>query len=99
MTSLVLRSKRLALLAALLAGVVVAAASAGGAWWYSQVRSEAVARALTAGDPSRAPELIRRYGCSGCHTIPGIQGADGLVGAPLRDLRRRVYVGGVVFNS
>jgi mono/diheme cytochrome c family protein len=72
---------------------------AGGTRWYSQHQSEAVARALTAGEPSRAPDIIRRYGCSGCHTIPGIPGADGLVGASLSDIKRRVYVGGVAFNS
>jgi mono/diheme cytochrome c family protein len=93
------RRKRLALLGALLIGVVVAAGMAGGTRWYSQHQSEAVARALTAGEPSRAPDIIRRYGCSGCHTIPGIPGADGLVGASLSDIKRRVYVGGVAFNS
>ncbi len=31
-----------------------------------------VARAMTGGDPERAPPLLRRYGCSGCHAIPGV---------------------------
>jgi cytochrome c551/c552 len=96
---LVRHRKRLALLGTLIVGVVVATGTAGGARWYSQHQSEAVARALTAGEPSRAPEIIRRYGCGGCHTIPGIPGANGLVGASLSDIKRRVYVGGVVFNS
>jgi len=97
MKMLLRRKKRLALLAVLL--VCIAAGTTAGTKWYSQHRSEVIARALTAGDPSRAPEIIRRYGCSGCHTIPGIPGADGLAGASLSDIKRRVYVGGVVFNS
>ena len=54
---------------------------------------------MTGGDIARAPDLIRRYGCAGCHTIPGIPGGDGKVGGPLQDIRQRVYVGGVVTNS
>ncbi len=58
----------------------------------------AVAIALTGGDPTRAPALFRRYGCSGCHTIPGIPGADGQTGAPLAGLSKHVYIAGVLQN-
>jgi len=78
--------------------VVVAAASAVPGWMAARQRDD-VARAITGGDSSRAPELIRRYGCGGCHTIPGIPGGDGQVGGPLSDLRKRVYVAGVTGNS
>src|SRR5690348_6599888 len=37
----------------------------------------------TAGDPQRGALLISREGCGGCHSIPGIGNADGLVGPPL----------------
>jgi cytochrome c2 len=67
--------------------------------WSSQQQSQAVARAMTGGEPSRAPDIIRRYGCAGCHTIPGIPGGDGQVGGPLSNIKHRVYVGGVVPNS
>jgi cytochrome c len=80
--------------AILIVSVVVAAA-----FWQKQQRSRDTAIAMTGGDIARAPELIRRYGCAGCHTIPGIAGGDGKVGGPLKDLRQRVYVGGVVTNS
>src|SRR3954462_15839688 len=79
--------------------VVVAAATAGTAFWQSQDKSVATARAMAGGNPARAPDLIRRYGCAGCHTIPGIPGGDGKVGGPLEDIRQRVYVGGVATNS
>ncbi|HEX5831108.1 MAG TPA: c-type cytochrome [Gemmatimonadaceae bacterium] len=42
---------------------------------------------------------IRAYGCGSCHTIPGIPGADALVGPPLQGLVRRAYVGGVLPNT
>jgi len=67
--------------------------------WQMGHRSESIARAMAGGNPARAPELIRRYGCAGCHTISGIPGGDGQVGGPLKDMRQRVYVGGVVVNS
>ncbi|MGJ4929252.1 c-type cytochrome [Bradyrhizobium sp. HKCCYLS2038] len=81
--------------------VVLLAAIAGPAAmaWSSSRESERAARAMTGGDPDHAPELMRRYGCAGCHTISGITGADGQVGPPLTGLRQRVYIGGVANNS
>jgi cytochrome c len=67
--------------------------------WSGQEQRRSVAIAMTGGDPARAPGHIRRYGCAGCHTIPGIPGGDGQVGGPLGDIKRRVYIGGVVTNS
>jgi cytochrome c1 len=57
------------------------------------------ARWMTLGDASKAPQPLRRFGCSGCHEIPGISGADGKVGGSLSDLRKRVYIGGVLNNT
>jgi cytochrome c2 len=81
--------------AAFLAVSVIAAAIS----WNAQHQSRSVAIAMTGGDPARAAGHIRRYGCAGCHTIPGIPGGDGQVGGPLEDIKRRVYIGGVVTNS
>jgi cytochrome c1 len=67
--------------------------------WRSQHQRYQVASVITQGDASRASPIIRRYGCSGCHSIPGIPGADGQVGGSLAEIRKRVYVGGVVNNS
>lgn len=55
--------------------------------------------ALTGGHPERAPEEIRRYGCASCHTIPGVPGADALVGPPLAGISRRMYIAGVLTNT
>lgn len=85
-----------------LAGVTLAcilAAVAAVASWSAQQQSERVARAMTGGDPARAPEIMRRYGCGGCHTIAGIPGADGQVGPQLSGLLHRVYIGDGVANS
>ena len=78
---------------------VAAAAIPSALAWSSQQQTEEIARAITGGDPAHAPALFRRYGCTGCHTISGIPGADGQVGPPLSDLVHRVYIGGVATNS
>jgi len=57
------------------------------------------AAALTGGHPERGRAAIGRYGCGSCHRIPGIPGAEGLVGPPLAEVARRSYVGGVLTNT
>jgi len=54
---------------------------------------------MTGGDPSRGPALMRKYGCQSCHTIPGVVGADGLVGPPLAGIASRSYIAGVLPNA
>ena len=49
------------------------------------------------GDP--APALMIRYGCAGCHTIPGVPGARGKTGPSLAGFAGRLYVGGAATNS
>jgi cytochrome c2 len=78
---------------------LVFAAAAVAASWSSQPQTARIARTMTGGDPERAPEIMRRYGCSSCHTIPGIPGADGQVGPRLSGLLNRVYIGGSAANS
>ena len=57
------------------------------------------AAAITGGDPSRGPDLLRKYGCQSCHTIPGVVGANGLVGPPLAGIASRSYIAGVLPNA
>ena len=54
---------------------------------------------LTGGDPHRGEAAIRTHGCSSCHTIPGVDGADALVGPSLDHIASRRYIGGVLPNS
>jgi cytochrome c2 len=51
------------------------------------------------GDPARGAAEIRNAGCGSCHRIPGIAGADGLVGPPLDLIGRRIYLAGVLRNT
>jgi cytochrome c1 len=54
---------------------------------------------LTGGDPKRGPALIGYYGCASCHEIPGVRGADGLVGPSLRRIAVRSYIAGMLPNT
>jgi cytochrome c2 len=87
-----------------LIGAILAIGLITAAWlttesWMAAGQSAAVARVLTNGDPARAASLATRYGCAGCHTIPGLPAADGKVGPPLGGLRQRVFVAGVLPNT
>lgn len=54
---------------------------------------------LAGGHPDRGLAVMRKYGCNTCHTIPGMNGADGLVGPPLDGIAQRMYIGGVARNT
>jgi cytochrome c2 len=64
----------------------------------SRYHDEAVAN-MVGGNPDRGPQLIRSYGCSTCHTIAGVDGANGLVGPPLTGIAQRAYIAGVLPNA
>lgn len=51
------------------------------------------------GDPQAGAELIAATGCGSCHIIPGITGAEGLVGPPLNHMARRIYIAGLLRNT
>jgi cytochrome c2 len=82
-------------------GILVIAAASGFATFTikEDQKRTAVAIAMTGGNPAMAPAILRTYGCTGCHTIPSVPGADGKVGGPLSGMRERVFVGGVVTNT
>ena len=61
--------------------------------------TERAAAAMTGGDPQRGKVAVSRYGCATCHTIPGINGADALVGPPLNQMGSRSYIAGVLPNN
>lgn len=69
----------------------VGAAARGGA--------AAGAAAVTGGDPARGIALMARYGCQGCHVIPGVPNAHGQVGPPLTGMADRVYIAGLLPNN
>lgn len=51
------------------------------------------------GNVKRGKDLVYYYGCGSCHVIPGVTGADALVGPPLTDFSRRIYIAGVLRNT
>jgi cytochrome c1 len=87
-------SKTGSMVLALLLGGSVALAACGG-----PETGAAPPRATSQGIPERGKALISSYGCGSCHTVPGVKGADGLVGPPLDEFARRSYIAGMLPNS
>jgi cytochrome c2 len=52
------------------------------------------------GDPARGRVIIASgvHGCTTCHAIPGMRGAQGVVGPPLDGLARRGFIAGQLPN-
>lgn len=57
------------------------------------------ARYVTGGDVQRGRVAIRQYGCQTCHVVPGVTGADALVGPPLNGIADRLYLAGILPNT
>ena len=55
--------------------------------------------AAASGSAEVGRQLLASYGCGSCHTIPGVTGADALVGPPLISFARRSYVAGQLANT
>jgi cytochrome c len=55
--------------------------------------------AVPGGDTARGALVIRSFDCGSCHVIPGIRGANGLVGPPLTMMGRRAYIAGRLPNE
>lgn len=51
------------------------------------------------GDPEIGRSLAADWGCGSCHRIPGIPGADALVGPPLDGFEQRRYIAGALINN
>jgi len=81
--------------AAVLAAVVTSV------WWVDGLRrAEREANAGTGGSASRALPILLANGCSGCHTIQGVPGAQGMVGPRLdAAVSKKTLVGGVLPNT
>lgn len=55
-------------------------------------------RRVVDGDPQRGRQLIGEVGCGVCHRIPGVDGANGIVGPSLDGVGRRNLLAGVLPN-
>lgn len=49
--------------------------------------------------PDSAPTEMKAFGCGACHTIPGVDGANGRVGPSLADVGERWSIAGRVPNT
>lgn len=54
---------------------------------------------IPGGSASTGRSTIVAYGCGKCHSIPGIEGASGVVGPPLVAFSRRTYIAGTFPNT
>jgi putative membrane protein len=59
----------------------------------------APAATVARGDPSAGKAAIAAFGCGACHSIPGVAGAEGMVGPPLTHFAGRAYIAGEVPNT
>ena len=57
------------------------------------------AQSVAGGDAQRGAVAIQSYGCGSCHNIPGIPGADAMVGPPLDGWAERRYIAGSLLNE
>ncbi|RVD60104.1 c-type cytochrome [Mesorhizobium sp. M2D.F.Ca.ET.185.01.1.1] len=81
--------------------VLLAIAIAAASLWIDRLgRVQNESDVATGGMGARAIPIMTGNGCSGCHTIPGVPGAQGQVGPRLDgSLAGRVYIGGVLANN
>lgn len=54
---------------------------------------------IPGGNAESGKRLIGFYECGSCHVIPGVQGAEGVVGPPLNFWSRRSLIAGNVPND
>jgi cytochrome c2 len=86
----------IAIVALLLAAAAIAAVIVQGS--DTARAHKAAAAQLTGGDATRGAAAIVQVGCGACHKIPGITGANGMVGPDLTEVRQNVFVAGVEAN-
>ncbi len=88
--------RRLTVLAVTLALVLVVLPGCGESGEQANAGAPATS---SGGDPRQGAKQIAEIGCGACHTIPGISGADALVGPPLDKMGRRIYLAGLLRNT
>jgi cytochrome c len=68
---------------------------------YGQDAAQArtTAEQITHGRVDAGKAAINRYGCGACHKIPGIPGAEGMVGPSLNAIGTRSEIAGVLVNN
>jgi cytochrome c len=63
-------------------------------------RNDAAAEQLVPNsDPEKGPAAIAHYGCGTCHMIPGVPGANGVVGPHLDNVAGQSFIAGMLANN
>lgn len=82
-------------IAILIAAAILCLAAAG----CDRGRANRAAVIRSGGDPARGRLALLKYGCTSCHSIPGIKQADSWVGPPLDRYSRRPSVADTLPNT
>ena len=53
----------------------------------------------SSGDPAKGKQLITQYGCTACHSVPGIEGPRGEVGPSLDHVATRPMIAQTLPNN
>lgn len=64
---------------------------------HERVVADAIAR--VGGDPQRGAALVQRYGCGGCHRMPGTDAAVGKRAPSLESIAVEPYISGNLPNT
>jgi len=86
-------------LALLLFGALAAPVAIAVLIAQDEAQARVTAEQITGGHADAGKQAIGRYGCGGCHAIPGLNSADGRVGPPLNHMGQRVEIAGVLANN
>jgi cytochrome c len=76
----------------------LAACNEGGSPPTQELNQKFDTQRIVGGDPATGRSIVAAVECGVCHVIPGIAGADGIVGPPLTEFAHRQFIGGVVPN-
>jgi cytochrome c2 len=80
-------------------GVTLALIGAGANYVREEQKKSYNAKQMTGGDPDKAQNALKQYGCTACHDVPGVKSPGGLAGPSLSSIAQRLYVGGAVENT
>lgn len=83
----------------MLARLIFRSALAAAALAAATAFADTVTAPPVAGSPERGAALISEKGCGGCHVVPGVSDADGMVGPPLNQMGRRLFIAGMLRNT
>lgn len=86
-------------IAQILVSVFIASIAAIVVVGYAGNQESVTVHVAIGGRAKHGKQVILQKNCGSCHTIPGITGAQGLVGPPLFFFSRRTFIAGELPNT